>query len=64
VCSPWLSGEKGNFLKDMHGGLSRRATLPFYTVIDCHRLQFLRDFYSDLAVIAVIFCQNDGGAPG
>jgi hypothetical protein len=33
------------------------ATLPFYTVVDCHWLAFLRDLHSDLAVIAVILSQ-------
>jgi hypothetical protein len=29
-----------------------------------HWLPSLRDLHSDLAVIAVIFCRNDGVAPG
>jgi hypothetical protein len=41
-----------------------RATLSFYNVIGCHYWPpFLRYLHSNLAVIAVIFCQNDGVAP-
>ena len=40
------------------------ATLSFYTVIDCHRLPFLRDLPSNLAIIAVILCHNDSAGPG
>jgi hypothetical protein len=41
-----------------------RATLLFYTVIGCHWLSFHRDLPTNLAVIAVIFSQNDSGALG
>jgi hypothetical protein len=47
-----------------HAGQGRgwpRATLSFYTIIDCHSL---RDLHSNLAVTAVICCQNDSVAPG
>jgi hypothetical protein len=39
------------------------STLPL-TVVDCHRLSFLRGVHSNLAVIAAIFCRNDSVAPG
>ena len=40
------------------------VTLSFYTVADCHWLPLLRDLHSNRAVIAAIFSQNDGVAPG
>jgi hypothetical protein len=40
------------------------ATISFHTVIGRHWLSFLRDLHSSLAVIAVIFCQNDNVASG
>jgi hypothetical protein len=36
------------------------AALSFCTVIGYHWLPFLRDLHSNLAVIAVMFCGNDG----
>ena len=41
-----------------------RAALSFCTVVHCHQLSFLRDSHSNLAVIAVIFCQNGSVALG
>jgi hypothetical protein len=41
-----------------------RATLSFYTLVGCHCQSFLRDLRSNLAVTAVVFCQNDSVAPG
>jgi hypothetical protein len=38
-----------------------RATLSFYTVIDCHWLPLLSDLHSSLAII---FCQNDSVVHG
>jgi hypothetical protein len=37
--------------------------LSFYAAIDCHWRSSLRDLHSNLAVIVVIFCQNDSVAP-
>ena len=39
-------------------------TLSFHTVIGGNWLSFLSDFHGNLAVVAVIFCQNDSVAPG
>jgi hypothetical protein len=47
---------------DSGDGHGSRATLSFYTVIDCRRLPLLRDLHSDLAAIAVIPCRNDSAA--
>ena len=41
-----------------------RATLPFYTVVDCHWLAFLRDLHTNLAAVAAMFSQNDRLARG
>ena len=40
------------------------ATPSFYAITDCYSLSFIRDLYSNIAVIAVIFCRNDRVALG
>ena len=43
----------------------RSVVAPDCTVIlICHRLSFLRDLHTNLAVIAVTFCQNASVTPG
>ena len=40
------------------------VTLPFYPAIGCYWLSFPGDLRSNLAAIAVIFCQDDSAASG
>ena len=60
-------GRCGAFDTESHTGsgeTSQRAARPFYTAVDCHWMPFFRDVHSNLAVIAIIFCRDDGTAPG
>jgi hypothetical protein len=58
-----LSGQMKEFF-DRTVRARRGATLSFYTGIDCHWLSFLRELHTNLAVVAVIFSQNDSVAHG
>jgi hypothetical protein len=40
------------------------ATLPFYTVVDCHCPSFLRGLHTSLGVITVLSCEMTTYCPG
>ena len=43
------------------GKIEARATLSFYTIVDCHCLP---QQLTNIAAIAITFCQNDRVGPG